>query len=59
MTSKTKLLLTGLATATVAGSQVTLLADEPKNEPPIRGTVQLQQEGEQQATYSSLAKINL
>jgi len=59
MTSKTKLLLTGLATATVAGSQVTLLADEPKNEPPIRGTVQLQQEGEQQATYSSLAKITL
>jgi uncharacterized membrane protein YkoI len=59
MTSKTKLLLTWLATATVAGSQVTLLADEPKNEQPIRGTVQLQQEGEQQATYSSLAKITL
>ena len=60
MTSKTKLLLTGLATATVAGSQVTLLADEPKNEPPIRGMVQLQQEGEQQQrTYSSLAKITL
>jgi hypothetical protein len=56
MTSKTKLLLTWAATATAAGLQVTLLADEPKNEPPIQGTVQLQQEGEQQATYSTLAK---
>ena len=59
MTSKTKLLLTWAATATAAGLQVTLLADEPKNEPPIQGTVQLQQEGEQQATYSTLAKITL
>ena len=61
MTSKAKLLLTWMATAAAAaaGSQVTLLADEPKNEPPIRGTIQLQQEGEQQATYSSLAKITL
>ena len=59
MTSKTKLLLTWVATATAAGLQVTLLADEPKNEPPIQGTVQLQQEGEQQATYSTLAKITL
>jgi uncharacterized membrane protein YkoI len=30
-----------------------------KNEPPIRGTIQLQQEGEQEATYSNLAKISL
>jgi len=59
MTSKAKLLLTWMATATAAGLQVTLLADEPKNEPAIRGTIQLQQEGEQQATYSSLAKITL
>jgi uncharacterized membrane protein YkoI len=59
MTSKTKLLLNWVATATAAGLQVTLLADEPKNEPPIQGTVQLQQEGEQQATYSTLAKITL
>jgi uncharacterized membrane protein YkoI len=59
MTSKAKLLLTWMATATAAGLQVTLLADEPKNEPPIRGTIQLQQEGEQQATNSSLAKITL
>ena len=58
MTSKAKLLLTWMATAVAAaGSQVTLLADEPKNEAPIRGTIQLQQEGEQQASYSSLAKI--
>ena len=59
MTSKAKLLLTWMASATAAGLQVTLLADEPKNEPAIRGTIQLQQEGEQQATYSSLAKITL
>ena len=59
MTSKAKLLLTWMATATAAGLQVTLLADEPKNEPPIQGKIQLQQEGEQQATYSSLAKITL
>ena len=59
MTSKAKLLLTWMATATAVGLQVSLLADEPKNEPPIQGTVQLQQEGEQQATYSTLAKITL
>ena len=59
MTSKTKLLLTWVATATAAGLQVALLADEPKNGPPIHGTVQLQQEGEQQAAYSTLAKITL
>jgi uncharacterized membrane protein YkoI len=59
MTSKTNLSLTWLATATAAGLQVTLLADEPKNEQPIQGTVRLQQEGEQQATYSTLAKITL
>src|SRR6516162_2987154 len=59
MTSKAKLLLTWMATATAAGLQVTLLAEEPKNEPPIRGTIQLQQEGEQQATYLGLAKITL
>jgi uncharacterized membrane protein YkoI len=59
MTSKAKLLLTWMATAAAAGFQVTLLANEPKNEPPIRGTIQLQQEGEQQATYSGLAKITL
>ena len=38
---------------------MTLLAEEPKNEKPIQGKIQLQQEGEQQATYSSLAKITL
>jgi uncharacterized membrane protein YkoI len=59
MTSKTELLLTWMATATAAGLQVTLLADEPKDEPPMRGTIQLQQEGGQQATYSNLAKITL
>jgi uncharacterized membrane protein YkoI len=59
MTSKAKLLLTWVATATAAGLQVTLLADEPKNEPPIRGTIQLQEEGQQEATYSNLAKISL
>src|ERR1700751_1557535 len=59
MTSKGKLLLTWMATAAAAGFQVTLLANEPKNEAPIRGTIQLQQEGEEQATYSSLAKITL
>ena len=58
MTSKAKLLLTWMATA-AAGFQVTLLANEPSNEAPIRGTIQLQQEGEQQTTYSSLAKITL
>jgi uncharacterized membrane protein YkoI len=59
MTSKAKLLLTWMATAAGAGFQVTLLANEPKNEAPIRGTIQLQQEGEEQATYPSLAKITL
>jgi uncharacterized membrane protein YkoI len=59
MTSKTKLLLAWVVTAAAAGLQATLLADEPKNEPPIRGTIQLQQEGERQATYSGLAKITL
>jgi uncharacterized membrane protein YkoI len=59
MTSKAKLLLTWMATAAAAGFQVTLLANEPKNEAPIRGTIQLQQEGEEQATYPSLAKITL
>jgi uncharacterized membrane protein YkoI len=59
MTSKAMLLLTWVATAAAAGLQVTLLADEPNNEKPIQGTIQLQQEGEQQATYSSLAKITL
>ena len=59
MTSKAKPLLTWMATASAAGFQVTLLANEPKNEAPIRGTIQLQQEGEQQATYSSSAKITL
>ena len=59
MTSKAKLLLTWMATAAAAGFQATLLANEPKKEAPIRGTIQLQQEGEQQATYSSLAKITL
>ena len=59
MTSKAKLLLTWMATATAVGLQVSLLADEPKNEPSIQGKIQLQQEGEQQATYSSLAKITL
>jgi uncharacterized membrane protein YkoI len=59
MTSKAKLLLTWMATAAAAGLQVTLLADEPKNEKPIQGKIQLQQEGEQQATYSGLAKITL
>jgi hypothetical protein len=51
MTSKAKLLLTWMATAAAAGFQVTLLANEPKNEAPIRGTIQLQQEGEEQATF--------
>ena len=59
MTSKAKLLLTWMATAAAGGLQVTLLADEPKNEKPIQGKIQLQQEGEQQATYSGLAKITL
>jgi uncharacterized membrane protein YkoI len=59
MTNKAKLLLTWMATAAAAGFQVTLLANEPKNEAPIRGTIQLQQEGEEQATYPSLAKITL
>jgi uncharacterized membrane protein YkoI len=59
MSSKTKRLLAWVATATAAGLQATLVAEEPKNESPIRGTIQLQQEGERQATYSSLAKIPL
>ena len=50
MTSKTKILLTWVATAVAAGLQVTLLAQEPKNEKPIQGKIQLQQKGEQQAT---------
>jgi len=40
MTSKAKLLLTWMATATAAGLQVTLLADEPKNEPLYSGSLQ-------------------
>ena len=60
MSSKTKRLLAWVATATAAGLQATLLAEEPKNEPPLNGpTIQLQQEGERQATYGSLAKLTL
>jgi len=39
-TSKAKLLLTWMATAATAGFQVTLLADEPKNEPLYSGSLQ-------------------